>query len=40
MVLFLLALLAALPMMWMSVDPGAGSTLLSLTNGSHTRVLK
>lgn len=34
MILFLLAVLAASPLMWMSVDPNAGNTLLSLTNRS------
>lgn len=34
MFLFFLALLAASPLMWMSVDPNAGNTLLSLTSDS------
>lgn len=32
MFLFFLALLAASPLMWMSVDPNAGNTLLLLTS--------
>ena len=35
-VLFTLAMFAALPMIWMSVDSNAGNTLLTLTNGSKT----
>ena len=33
-VLFSMAMFAALPMIWMSVDPNAGNTLLALTSGS------
>ena len=36
MVLFFLALLAASPLLWMSVDPNAGNTLLALTSGSKS----
>lgn len=37
MMLFFLAVLAASPLMWMSIDPNAGNTLLSLTSGSKAR---
>ena len=40
MVLFFFALLAAAPLMWMSVDPNAGNTLLSMTSGSKSSSLK
>ncbi len=38
MILFFLALLAASPLVWMSVDPNAGNTLLSLTGGAKAHV--
>jgi hypothetical protein len=34
MILFFLAILAAAPLVWMSVDPNAGNKLLALTSGS------
>lgn len=37
MILFLLAMLAASPLMWMSVDPNAGNTMLALTSGSKAQ---
>ena len=38
MILFFLALLAASPLIWMSVDPNAGNTLLSFTSGAKAHV--
>lgn len=38
MVLFLLAVLAASPLMWMSVDPNAGNTLLSFTSRAKAQL--
>jgi hypothetical protein len=37
MILFVLAFLAAAPLAWMSLDPNAGNTLLSLTSGAKAR---
>jgi hypothetical protein len=34
MILFLLALLAAAPLAWMSIDPNAGNKLLAWTSGA------
>jgi hypothetical protein len=34
MILFFFAILAAAPLVWMSVDPNAGNKLLALTSGS------
>ena len=38
MILFFLALLAASPLVWMSVDPNAGTILLALTGGAKAHV--
>ena len=38
MFLFFLALLAAAPLVWMSVDPNAGNTLVALTDGAKAQV--
>ena len=34
MILFFFAILAAAPLVWMSLDPNAGNKLLALTSGS------
>jgi hypothetical protein len=38
LILFFLALVAASPLVWMSVDPNAGNKLLALTGGAKTQV--